>query len=471
MNHSIKSRIVAALLVGLSATSVGYAAEPAISTVKQTAVESTENANDVAHTDDKTTVEAAGTDAAESVAYIDNAPIKAVKIDTKTKKESTKTGWLAEQMAVTEFGDSIQFWQAASENEGPLPSVTQNNLADIGKSYTANNLPALGSEDDYAIDGYRLGDQFVAPKDVEKTVVRNNFTTYYMKDLEVTVYTGPAQERLVNNQLRGQGATYFFEPNTITNIHSTKKGIHTVRDIGVGSTRMELVFAYGSPIAMWRDLKNESYIFLYEGHSENSWSEKKEFSSSVANTNNNSQLPETIQNGKFYVAFTIKNNTVEAVDILDGQVWSRFGLPKAPMYSFHAGQLTEDDFVLRGLHLNQHFVNDANGEWRTQGMLFGSTFIGYNEYGVSVDDNSLINRVLLNVYTPTRRGIAMGDTKYLLLFVYGMPTRIAESTTSTGTATVYEYKNPRSNNSYLQFALDDKNQYIKSVMLSDRPVK
>ena len=104
-------------------------------------------------------------------------------------------------------------------------------------------------------------------------------------------------------------------------------------------------------------------------------------------------------------------------------------------------------------------------------MLFGATFIGYNEYGVSVDDKSLINRVLLNVYTPTRRGIAMGDTKYLLLFVYGMPTRIVESATNTGTATVYEYKNPRSSNSYLQFALDDKNQYIKSVMLSDRPVK
>ena len=113
--------------------------------------------------------------------------------------------------------------------------------------------------------------------------------------------------------------------------------------------------------------------------------EKKEFSSSVANTNNNSQLPETIQNGKFYVAFTIKNNTVEAVDILDGQVWSRFGLPRRLCIPSMPVQLTEDDFVLRGLHLNQHFVNDANGEWRTQGMLFGSTFIGYNEYGVSVD--------------------------------------------------------------------------------------
>ena len=397
--------------------------------------------------------------------------------------ESSKTGWLAEQLAVTAFGDSLQYWQAASENDGVMPQDSKNNLADIGRSYTSNNLPALGDEDDYSLaqkpeseDGtsigpvYRVGDVYVPSPSAQKTV-KGVFTTYHEKDMDITVYTGPDKSRLVDNQLRGQGATYLFPVGTITNLHTIDKGLVTIRDIGVGSSRMEMIFSYGSPNAMWRNQTDESYIFLYEGHSENSWSEKKEFSSSVANTNNNSQLPETIQNGKSYVAFTIKNNTVEAVDILDGQVWSRFGLPKAPMYSFHAGQLTEDDFVLRGLHLNQHFVNDANGEWRTQGMLFGSTFIGYNEYGVSVDGNSLINRVLLNVYTPTRRGIAMGDTKYLLLFVYGMPTRIAESTTRTGTATVYEYKNPRLNNSYLQFALDDKNQYIKSVMLSDRPVK
>ena len=424
-----------------------------------------------------------------SVGAVDAGPtIPEVKnavavVNAPAADESLKTGWLAEQLAVTAFGDSLQYWQAASENDGVMPQDSKNNLADIGRSYTSNNLPALGDEDDYSLaqkpeseDGtsigpvYRVGDVYVPSPSAQKTV-KGVFTTYHEKDIDITVYTGPDKSRLVDNQLRGQGATYLFPVGTITNLHTTDKGLVTIRDIGVGSSRMEMIFSYGSPNAMWRNQTDESYIFLYEGHSENSWSEKKEFSSSVANTNNNSQLPETIQNGKFYVAFTIKNNTVEAVDILDGQVWSRFGLPKAPMYSFHAGQLTEDDFVLRGLHLNQHFVNDANGEWRTQGMLFGSTFIGYNEYGVSVDDNSLINRVLLNVYTPTRRGIAMGDTKYLLLFVYGMPTRIAESTTSTGTATVYEYKNPRSNNSYLQFALDDKNQYIKSVMLSDRPVK
>lgn len=419
-------------------------------------------------------------DAGPTIPEIKNA-VAVVK--TPTVNESSKTGWLAEQLAVTAFGDSLQYWQAASENDGVMTQDSKNNLADIGRSYTSNNLPTLGDEDDYSLaqkseseDGtsigpvYRVGDVYVPSPSAQKTV-KGVFTTYHEKDMDITVYTGPDKSCLVDNQLRGQGATYLFPVGTITNLHTTDKGLVTIRDIGVGSSRMEMIFSYGSPNAMWRNQTDESYIFLYEGHSENSWPGKKGFSSSVANTNNNSQLPETIQSGKSYVAFTIKNNTVEAVDILDGQVWSRFGLPKAPMYSFHAGQLIEDDFVLRGLHLNQHFVNDANGEWRTQGMLFGSTFIGYNEYGVSVDDNSLINRVLLNVYTPTRRGIAMGDTKYLLLFVYGMPTRIAESTTSTGTATVYEYKNPRSNNSYLQFALDSKNQYIKSVMLSDRPVK
>lgn len=419
-------------------------------------------------------------DAGPTIPEVKNA-VAVVK--TPTVNESSKTGWLAEQLAITAFGDSLQYWQAASENDGVMPQDSKNNLADIGRSYTSNNLPTLGDEDDYSLaqksdseDGtsigpvYRVGDVYVPSPSAQKTV-KGVFTTYHEKDMDITVYTGPDKSRLVDNQLRGQGATYLFPVGTITNLHTTDKGLVTIRDIGVGSSRMEMIFSYGSPNAMWRNQTDESYIFLYEGHSENSWPEKKGFSSSVANTNNNSQLPETIQSGKSYVAFTIKNNTVEAVDILDGQVWSRFGLPKAPMYSFHAGQLIEDDFVLRGLHLNQHFVNDANGEWRTQGMLFGSTFIGYNEYGVSVDDNSLINRVLLNVYTPTRRGIAMGDTKYLLLFVYGMPTRIAESTTSTGMATVYEYKNPRLNNSYLQFALDSKNQYIKSVMLSDRPVK
>ena len=83
------------------------------------------------------------------------------------------------------------------------------------------------------------------------------------------------------------------------------------------------------PNAMWRDLKNESYIFLYEGHSENSWSRKKEFNSSIENTNNNSQQQSMLGQQKEYIAFTIKQSNVEAVDMISGQVWPRFGFTKS----------------------------------------------------------------------------------------------------------------------------------------------
>ena len=80
---------------------------------------------------------------------------------------------------------------------------------------------------------------------------------------------------------------------------------------------MELIFAYGSPNAMWRDKKNETYIFLYEGHSENSLPQKKEFKSPVENTNSNSQQQSMLGQQKEYIAFTIKQSNIEAVDIID----------------------------------------------------------------------------------------------------------------------------------------------------------
>ena len=42
---------------------------------------------------------------------------------------------------------------------------------------------------------------------------------------------------------------------------------------------------------------------------------------------------------KEYIAFTIKQSNVEAVDMISGQVWPRFGLPKAQVYDFQAGTI------------------------------------------------------------------------------------------------------------------------------------
>ena len=51
---------------------------------------------------------------------------------------------------------------------------------------------------------------------------------------------------------------------------------------------MELVFAYGSPIAMWRDLKMK-VISSYMKVIPKIHGLEKEFNSSIENTNNNSQ--------------------------------------------------------------------------------------------------------------------------------------------------------------------------------------
>ena len=71
-----------------------------------------------------------------------------------------------------------------------------------------------------------------------------------------------------------------------------------------------------------------NHISSYTRSFRNSWPEKKEFSSSVANTNNNSQQQSMLGQQKEYIAFTIKQSNVEAVDMISGQVWPRFGLPK-----------------------------------------------------------------------------------------------------------------------------------------------
>ena len=88
-----------------------------------------------------------------------------------------------------------------------------------------------------------------------------------------------------------------------------------------------------------------------------------------------------------------------------------------------------------------------------------------------LDKKNLINRVLLNIYTPTRRGIAMGiPNNYCSLYMV-CPLSIVESTTNAGTSTVYEYKNPAASDSYLQFALDDKTNISNPLCYLDRPVK
>ena len=75
MSYSMKSRIGAALLVGLCATTISYAAEPAIATVSPVAVEAADGANVVAQDSANAgnVGSGDGTGAADSLSYLQNA--------------------------------------------------------------------------------------------------------------------------------------------------------------------------------------------------------------------------------------------------------------------------------------------------------------------------------------------------------------------------------------------------------------
>lgn len=358
---------------------------------------------------------------------------------------ANRMAWRLERKAIAAY-DAVTNWQ-----EVPAPtSSAVRNLDDIGNTYTAANLDPLDYLDmtigDWTLR--TLFDESNAKDLIVSRHVSGDFVTYDMKGLRITTYEGVSEDRLLDNQLRGQGAHYFYVPDSITHIHVEDSDLRTIRDIGVGNLRGEVVFAYGSPNMMYRNNKTGELILVYKGANEQA-------------------LLEGNQN-LYYIVFTLKQDKVVAMDWVDGQVWPTFHTPSNDWYHFEPGRMIDEDFVVRGLRLNDTFVNDGNQTWISQGNVFGSAFVAYKDYGVSTDMNHKVNRVFLNRDMATRRGIAVGDTSYLMLFVYGQPSRVVQGFQGVSTTKVYEYKHPLLPNQYLLFFVDGKTRFIRNIMLSDR---
>lgn len=320
---------------------------------------------------------------------------------------------------------------------------------------------------------------------VKPITVKDMFTTYTGKDGSFTVYTGVygLNSGTLNGHLgdgdtlRREGLDYTFAPQTITNIHITEGTAETVRDIGIGKTRGTILFAYGAPQGMWRDAKTGTVALIYKYEkSKKSVKSKKEFASPVAKDNREG-TPLTTNginaSSSQYLVFTLKNNKVSAIDMIDGQVWSRLKLPAVQEQFYKANQLTADDFSLMGYRVNEPFVSNQDEQWQQRGFLYDDEFIAYDDVLVGYDKNQMVVRAMITKSTAlTRRGISIGDSKYLLLYLYGMPTSVEADTAANGDPLmIYTYKNPDSAYSYLLFTVGEKDNFIKTVMLSDRPNK
>ncbi|WP_288301954.1 hypothetical protein [uncultured Veillonella sp.] len=302
----------------------------------------------------------------------------------------------------------------------------------------------------------------------------------------VTVYDGLAGGADAN-VLRTSGLTYNYADATVTSIHIEDSLFQTPRHIGVGSTRSEVLFAYGSPQAMWQRSEDGAVLLVYAedmarfrnnrphwqtAHNrveEKKEMAKKEFSPSAENVANSRVITDPAPTYR-YLVFTVAKGKVVAVDAVDGQVWPHM-MGATKLRYFVPNQLTADDFVLGGYTLNEPFLGAQDDRWEKKGRLYGDDFVSYKNWLVSYDARHMISRVLISSSGgATRRGISIGDTKYLLLYLYGMPTSMTpgEGKEQAGT-TVYTYKNPMSEHSYLLFVVGNEGGFIKEIILSDRP--
>ena len=255
-----------------------------------------------------------------------------------------------------------------------------------------------------------------------------------------------------------------------------KPTIFLHEDVHVGATRSEVLFAWGAPQAMWRDNKDSSLLWLYQGtfgeektitNNKKSYMQKEEFSQSVKNTYTSDSLAGS-NSSVGYVWLSLKDGKVTHLGMITGLDWPRFAIPATTLETFKPNTMTESDFSLMGYQLGKTFTNDPNRSWEERGKLYGQEFLGYKDVVIAYNKEHEITRVMINSSLgTTKRGISLGDSKYLLLYLYGVPDFEEPANHHDSTkGVVYGYRHPVLEHTYLLFTLDDK--FVREILLSNQ---
>ena len=255
-----------------------------------------------------------------------------------------------------------------------------------------------------------------------------------------------------------------------------KENIFLHEDVHVGATRGEVLFAWGAPRAMWRDNGDGSLLWLYQGtfdkektitKNEKSAMHLEEFSQSVKNTYSSDSLAGS-NSSVGYVWLSLKDGKVTHLGMITGLDWPRFAIPATTLETFKPNTMTESDFSLMGYQLGKTFTNDPNRSWEERGKLYGQEFLGYKDVVIAYNKEHEITRVMINSSLgTTKRGISLGDSKYLLLYLYGVPDFEEPANYHDSTkGVVYGYRHPVLEHIYLLFTIDDK--FVREILLSNQ---
>ena len=379
----------------------------------------------------------------------------------------------------------------------PDVDVVKEKLEAIGKkkpvdTYASETLDADGADDADDVtdvgttkkkDSTSVGhDSLEAPSEVENTAEKDSSETakesnHSKADSTVDHKVSDKVKKPIEDKKDSKDAKQSKAPKyPIDLLWTDKATIFLHEDVHVGATRSEVLFAWGAPQAMWRDNKDGSLLWLYQGvfgeektitKNKKSSMQKEEFSHSVKNTYTSDSLAGS-NSSVGYVWLSLKRGKVTHLGMITGQDWPRFAIPATTLETFKPNTMTESDFSLMGYRLGDTFTNDPNRSWEERGKLYGQEFLGYKDVVIAYNKEHEITRVMINSSLgTTKRGISLGDSKYLLLYLYGVPDFEEPANYHDSTkGVVYGYRHPVLEHTYLLFTLDDK--FVREILLSNQ---
>lgn len=379
----------------------------------------------------------------------------------------------------------------------PDVDVLKEKLEAIGKkkpvdTHASEMLDADGADDADDVtdvgttrkkDSTSVGhDSLEAPSEVENTAEKDSSETakesnHSKADSTVDHKVSDKVKKPIEDKKDSKDAKQSKAPKyPIDLLWTDKATIFLDEDVHVGATRSEVLFAWGAPQAMWRDNKDGSLLWLYRGafaeektitKNKKISMQKEEFSHSVKNTYTSDSLAGS-NSSVGYVWLSLKRGKVTHLGMITGQDWPRFAIPATTLETFKPNTMTESDFSLMGYRLGDTFTNDPNRSWEERGKLYGQEFLGYKDVVIAYNKEHEITRVMINSSLgTTKRGISLGDSKYLLLYLYGVPDFEEPANHHDSTkGVVYGYRHPVLEHTYLLFTLDDT--FIREILLSNQ---
>ena len=363
---------------------------------------------------------------------------------------------------------------ATSDNVGPMLNSSAQ-ATSKGRSTEAKTVLDNTGSKELRSEGAVTDDERSADVSTEK---RKTDTPKVSKDSTAEVKGTPTIDDGIKTPTKDiKATTQNKSPKYPMDLWWTDKAtIFLHEDVHVGATRSEVLFAWGSPQAMWRDNKDGSLLWLYQGafgeektitNNKKSYMQKEEFSQLVKNTYTSDSLAGS-NSSVGYVWLSLKDGKVTHLGMITGQDWPRFAIPATTLEMFKPNTMTESDFSLMGYRLGDTFTNDPNRSWEERGKLYGQEFLGYKDVVIAYNKEHEITRVMINSSLgTTKRGISLGDSKYLLLYLYGVPDFEEPANHHDSTkGVVYGYRHPVLEHTYLLFTLDDT--FIREILLSNQ---